>query len=202
MITKDDMQAFQPLVVGICGAKAHGKDTAAQVLIDNYGFERVSFADGLRKTVCTALRCNESYFLDPDKKEEIDPRTGKSRRFWLQHIGTEGFRSLWEDVWVEWWRAEVLSGRYDRVVVTDLRFPNELAAIRRLENTLVLRITNPNKPVNNDAHASELHYASFDVDKDILNDKTIDALHGNTERAVMDRFGIESVKKGNYYGIV
>lgn len=190
MITNDDMHAFQPIVVGFCGAKSHGKDTAAEVLISDYGFHKISFADGLRKTVCTALRCDESFFTDPLTKESIDPRTGQSRRYWLQRIGTEGFRSLWEDVWVEWWRAEVLSGQYDRVVVTDLRFPNEMTTLRQFSDSIVIRVKNPNKPINNDAHASELHYKDFAVDLDIRNDGTIADLQDKVERYVILKTGI------------
>ncbi len=177
MITQTEIEQWAPVVVGVCGAKGHGKDTAAQVLIDEYGFHRISFADGLRKTVCTALRCNEQFFLDPATKEEIDPRIGKPRRFWLQHIGTEGFRSIWADVWVEWWKAEVASCGKDRIVVTDLRFPNELAAIRQLPVAYVLRVENPLKPASGDAHASEAHYNTFTVDGVLINGSTIEDLH-------------------------
>jgi hypothetical protein len=194
MISSEDIEAFRdlpkhtPIIVGFCGAKGHGKDTAAQALIDKFGFQKVSFADGLRKTVCTALRCNEQYFLDPDKKEEIDPRTGKARRYWLQWIGTEGFRALWGDIWIEWWRQEIISKGYERVVTTDVRFPNEVEALRRFPRSTLLRVSNPFKPVNNDAHASELHYRDFSVDEDIENDWTIELLRSKTLKHVAERF--------------
>jgi hypothetical protein len=170
------------MVVAFCGAKRHGKDTAAKVLIEQLGFTKVSFADGLRKTVATALRVNERYFLDDDKKEEIDWRTGQPRRYWLQWIGSEGFRKLWEDVWVEWWRQEIEDKGYDRVVTTDLRFPNELAAVRKFQHNLVIRVENPNKPVGDDVHVSEAHYQNFDVDYTILNNGTIPDLHKAVKR--------------------
>lgn len=176
-----------PMVVGFCGAKAHGKDTAAKLLIEKYDFVPVSFATGLRETVCKALRVEPEYFLDPDNKETIDCRTGKPRRYWLQWIGTEGFRALWEDIWVWWWEQEVLEKGYTRVVATDLRFPNELVRVRNFDS-LAIRITNPRKPVNNDAHASELHYKDMAVDYDILNDDTIEHLHHLTEAAVLTRW--------------
>jgi len=167
-----------PTVIAFCGAKGHGKDTAAKFLIDNYGFVPVSFADGLRRTVATALRVNESWFLDPDKKEEIDPRTGKSRRYWLQWIGTEGFRSLWDQVWVNWWYEEIMARGYERVVSTDMRFPNEYDAVYQyFPEATTIRITDPRKPTGNDNHASEAHYKSFAVNYDIMNDSDIPALH-------------------------
>jgi hypothetical protein len=173
-----------PTVIGFCGAKFHGKDTAAKVLIDEYGFVPVSFADGLRKTVATALRVNPSWFLDPEKKEEIDPRTGKSRRYWLQWIGTEGFRALWPDVWVTWWENEILDRGYSRVVTTDMRFPNEIAALYEFFpiTATSVRITDPRKPVGDDLHASESHYKNFEVNYDVLNDSDVPRLHQKIRR--------------------
>lgn len=183
-----------PIVVGFCGAKGHGKDTAAEVLTNFYGFVRVSFADGLRKTVCTALRVNESYFTDPARKEEIDHRTGKPRRFWLQSIGTEGFRALWDDVWTTWWSKEITEKGYGRVVTTDVRFPNEVNALRSFQKSILIRVTNPAKPVGDDLHASEAHYMTFDVDYDIVNDGTIEDLQGHVRDIVAARFNIERLR--------
>lgn len=181
-----------PKVVAFCGAKGHGKDTAAKVLIEQYDFAPVSFADGLRKTVATALRVNESYFLDPARKEEIDPRTGKPRRYWLQWIGTEGFRALWDDIWVEWWKNEILERGYSRVVATDMRFPNEYDAVYRFfPDATTVRVVDPRKPVGNDLHASEAHYASFDVNYILHNEGSIEDLHvGMHEIAQRSGFGV------------
>lgn len=167
------MKKGNTLVVGFCGAKGHGKDTAAEILIERLGFKRVSFADGLRRTVCTALRVNEQYFLDPLKKEEIDPRTGKARRFWLQFIGTEGFRALWTDIWTWWWEQEIKERGYTRIVTTDVRFPNEYATLCKQPNYIMIRVCNPRVKAGEDSHASEAHYSTFSVDHEIINDGTI-----------------------------
>ena len=37
------------MIIGLTGYAQSGKDTVAQVLVDNYGFNRVSFADPIRK---------------------------------------------------------------------------------------------------------------------------------------------------------
>lgn len=189
---------MEPIIVAFCGAKRHGKDTAAKILIKDYGFTRVSFADGLRETVAKALRVNVSYFLDDEKKEEIDPRTGQPRRYWLQHVGTEGFRSLWPDIWLWWWQEEIKARGYERVVCTDMRFPNEFDIVKSYKNSLTFRVTDPRKPVNNDGHASEAHYASLPVDMDIANSGTIVDLQTKVENAVRHRFGLSPV---DYLGI-
>lgn len=178
-----------PIVVAFTGFKSHGKDTAAQTLIDNHGFVRVSFADGLRKTVCTALRCEEDWFLDPAKKEEIDPRTGKSRRWWLQWIGTEGFRSQWDDIWVNWWKQEIIEKGYKRVVTTDMRFPNEAIAVQNSGfRELRLRVDNPNKPPSGDLHASEIHIPNLPVWAVLHNGGSIEDLQQLTRTTVENLF--------------
>lgn len=184
--------SLDPIVVAFTGHKFHGKDTAARVLTKHYDFEQIAFADGLRKTVATALRVNPSYFLDPEKKEEIDPRTGKARRYWLQYIGTEGFRALWDDIWVWWATEEIKSCGHDRIVITDMRFPNEIEALKReFKNLLTIRIVNPRITASGDTHASEIHIADLPVDLEIANDTTITALHAKVERALIHRFDIQ-----------
>ena len=37
------------MIVGITGYAQHGKDTAAQVLVTEFGFVRVGFADALKE---------------------------------------------------------------------------------------------------------------------------------------------------------
>ena len=177
-------------VVGFCGAKGHGKDTAAAVLVDELKFEHLSFATGLRRTVCTALRVNECFFTNPETKEEIDPRTGKPRRYWLQWIGTEGFRTLWNDVWVDWWTKEIEERALPRVVSTDVRFPNELEAVRRFKDSLMIRVVNPNKEDSGDKHASEAYYRDFAVDYEILNDGSIEDLQSKVRAIVQKHFDI------------
>lgn len=181
------MSLTKPVIVTLCGAKRHGKDTAANVLIENYGFHRISFADGLRKTVCTALRCDESRFLDDKLKDEIDPRTGKPWRYWLQWIGTEGFRALWDDTWIAWWKGAIEDSGHDRIVCSDMRFPNEFAAAKEMK-ALTIRIFNPKVPPSGDLHESERHQQAFHVDHQIINDGTIADLRINTARIVSSHF--------------
>lgn len=182
-------------IVALCGAKRMGKDTAANVLIENYGFHRISFADGLRKTVCTALRCDESRFQDDKLKDEIDPRTGKPWRYWLQWIGTEGFRALWDDVWIAWWKSAIEDSGHDRIVCTDMRFPNEFAAAKSM-GAHTIRIFNPNIPPSGDQHASEAHQANFPVDDTIVNGGTIADLQHRTALSVRERFNILPTNDG------
>lgn len=175
------MQPDKPIVIAFCGLKGHGKDTAASVLIEKEDFVRVSFADGLKECVALALRVDVGVLHDPVLKESLHTPSGKTYRQWLQIAGTEWFRSMWEDVWVEWWKHEVISKGYKRVVVTDMRFWNELNIVRSPEfDSHVIRVSNPNKPAAFDTHESEKYAALFNVDTDILNNADIATLRNRT----------------------
>jgi len=39
------------MIIGLCGKKNAGKDTAAKYLVDEYGYTRISFADKLKESV-------------------------------------------------------------------------------------------------------------------------------------------------------
>jgi dephospho-CoA kinase len=169
---------YKLVIVAFSGKKFSGKDTAAQILIDKYGYTKVAFADGLRRVMELALGEKSDYFTDPAKKEEIDPRTGKTRRYWLQKAGTDWFRNEYESIWIDWWTREIRRQGLNKVVVTDLRFPNELEAIRWIGSpSKVFRIHKPNSH-SVDTHSSESFADQLDVDHIVVNSGTIEQLHG------------------------
>jgi hypothetical protein len=179
----------EPVVVGFCGKKFNGKDTAAKALIDRYGFVKVSFADGLKQCVSVALRVPVEQLEDPKFKETIHEPSGRTYRWWLQQAGTEWFRSGWDAIWIAWWAAEIKAKGYTRVVTTDLRFPNEWVALRQQPNNMLFRVHNPRIPESGDTHASEAYAETFVVDHDINNSSTIDSLQLQIIAAVDARYG-------------
>ena len=94
------------MIVGLSGYARSGKDTVSELLVLNYGFKRMAFADGIREALLAlnpilhdGMRLNEivqMYGWDVAKsKDEV-------RRL-LQVMGTEvGRKLIHEDVWV--WR--------------------------------------------------------------------------------------------------
>lgn len=178
------------LVVGVCGFKGHGKDTAALVLQQRFNFARLAFADGVKKLVAEALHIPLWYLHDPVKKEGLHGPSGKTYRQWMQLMGTEVGRNIWGDTWINWWKDEITSRNdLNRIVVTDMRFFNEFDMIREgAWDSLTIRIHDPRKGVPSDAHESERYALMLPVDVEITNNGTIPELWDKTEAAVLKRF--------------
>lgn len=156
-----------PLIVGIGGYAQSGKDTLAGILVEEHGFTRLAFADVLRDVLYalnpTVRSDSASYRL-----EEVVRAYGwewakanTDARELLQRMGTEAGREiLGQNVWVDATMDKIREGR--RYVISDMRFPNELEAVKLHGGTTVRMIREGQNPAN--AHVSEtaLDTAVFD----------------------------------------
>jgi dephospho-CoA kinase len=95
------------LLIGKAGS---GKDTVADYLGQRYGFKRYAFADKLKQI---ALE------LFPDMFKQGKPRS------LLQNIGTY-FRTIDEDVWVNYVLRRIQAEAPEHAVISDCRYANEL----------------------------------------------------------------------------
>lgn len=197
-------------VIGLCGFIGAGKDTVANYLVREHGFTKMAFAGAL-KDAAAAIFGWDRALLEGDTKESrewreaIDiywtqklGRTITPRKV-LQELGTEVFRqSFSESTWVF-----ALDRRIElcdtNVVITDVRFPNEIRAIKAHAGT-VLEI-NRSKPewyeavywtnrsrgsippgfIN--AHPSEYSWVGF-TDITIENRSSIQDLENNVKQAL------------------
>lgn len=125
-----------PTLVGLIGRKGSGKDTAAATLLGQ-GYENVKFAGAL-KTMIRALLAYQGAdpdtierMIEGDLKEEPTPYlAGRSPRHAMQTLGTDWGRKLMhEEFWVEVTKPLLRNGK---VVVTDVRFLNEVMEIIEL----------------------------------------------------------------------
>lgn len=152
-------------IIGLSGYARSGKDEAAKVLVNEFGFVRVAFADKLRdflyalnppvshtrwvksqsgKTFATKNPGGEEVLLQDVIDEygwdgyKATPY-GKEIRRQLQRLGTEaGRQTLWDSIWIDAAFAGLPEDA--KVVVTDCRFPNEAQAIKE-RGGVVVRIT-------------------------------------------------------------
>lgn len=142
-----------PRLVGLSGFAGAGKDSLAAALAAEHGYQRVAFADRVKALAVAldpalAARVEAGTPLDELKAEPAVRR-------WLQDVGYAVRQVLGEDVWV---RAAL--DRLDprgRYAITDVRFENELAAVRA-QAGVVVRIERPGVgPAN--GHPSEMELA-------------------------------------------
>ena len=127
------MTRHAPLI-GISGRAGAGKDLLATHLAP-FGYVRVAFADPLRE-MALAIDPLVSFRHLAEMVESIGWDRAKKnpevRRF-LQRLGTEGVRSfLGADTWVRLAEERIAALGDVPVVITDVRYPNEVELVRRL----------------------------------------------------------------------
>jgi hypothetical protein len=119
-------------VIGVSGYARSGKDTVAGMLAA-HGYMRMSFADPMKVALerinpylANGLRLRP--FVDEIGWEGVKNNAPETREY-LQKFGTEfGRNMLGENVWVDLAFDQAPDGA--KVVFSDVRFPNELAAIQ------------------------------------------------------------------------
>ena len=130
------------MIIGICGFIGSGKDTAANYLVGWHGFRRDSFAGALKDAVAAVFGWDRELLegSTPESRiwrETVDPwwsqRLGRPQltpRWILQQWGTEVCRkSFHDDIWIAALENR-LRTRTGHTVISDVRFPNEIATIR------------------------------------------------------------------------
>ena len=138
-LTRSNMNT-KPTLIGIAGFAGAGKSTLAEILVHEHGFARIKFADGL-KDMLRALGLGEEWIEGDLKEKPCQLLLGRSPRYAMQTLGTEwGRKCLGEDFWVNYWFARVqrhfAASPGARVVVDDVRYPNELQAVAGLNGRL------------------------------------------------------------------
>lgn len=155
------------------GHKAQmGKDTAAGLTTEwlhEHEYEIKKFATKLKEFASSVVGVDPRWWEDNDfKNTEVYPQwktmTCQTWRDFLREVGQK-MKSINEDFWVN----ALISGHTpdSKWVISDLRFPNEAAAVRRLGGVLV-NITRPGVPTSN--HESETALDGYPYDYYIVND--------------------------------
>lgn len=131
------------MIIGITGLIGSGKDTIANHLVEQHGYERYSWATPLKDITATLFGWDRD-MLEGSTAEQREKREQKDEwwseklgfknctpRLMLQLMGTEVMRNaLHQDIWVLAGMKRI-AGKQN-IVVSDTRFPNEIAAIKEL----------------------------------------------------------------------
>lgn len=178
---------MKPILIGLAGRARSGKDTAAQHLVNQHGFQSYAFADPMRDGLMHILNLSPCDF-EGDQKEQPLPRLGRSPRELMQSLGTEwGRNSVHPELWLllAEQNLDLLARTHDNArgfVVSDLRFDNEAAFIRRRGGVVVHMDRIAAIPVNQ--HSSENGIRRALGDLWLPNDGPFDELFQNLNHIV------------------
>jgi predicted kinase len=153
------MRTDWPRIVAFSGPAGSGKSTAAKHLVEGHGYRRIRFADPI-KSMLRDLGLTFDQIDGPLKETPCDLLCGKTPRRAMQTLGDEWGRQLiGGDIWVRAWERHleeaILWSSDTRIVVDDLRYPNELDVLLR-HDALVVRVHRPSAMAV-EGHASESH---------------------------------------------
>lgn len=161
-------------VICISGKAGHGKDTFASLTNEalSGGGHRVlitHYADLVKYVAKT--------FYDWDGKKDEPGRT------LLQTVGTEIFRGMDENYWVNFVVSVLKAGmdNWDYVLIPDCRFPNEIQVLKDNGFDVIhVRVVRPNHETSLNAaqliHSSETSLCDSDADVLIRNAGTVEDL--------------------------
>lgn len=130
-------------IIGISGFIGSGKGTVATCLTDQYGFRKDSFAASL-KDVCSSIFGWPRDLIEGETtesrlwREQVDEWWATklnipnfSPRVALQLVGTNALRNhLSEELWTSSLENRIRKNPSQNVVISDVRFPNEIKFIQ------------------------------------------------------------------------
>jgi len=130
-------------IIGLCGFIGSGKDTVADMLINQFGYKRESFASTLKDAVAQVFGWD---------RDLLEGRTAEARqwrervdtwwanrldmpnltpRWVLQYWGTDVCRvNFHDDIWIASLENKLVKNK-DNIVISDCRFPNEITSLRK-----------------------------------------------------------------------
>lgn len=154
----------QPLIA-VHGFKQSGKDTLAHLLVSEYGYQRLAFADRVKDAIHVIFGVSKEdlYGSDADKqklspvrwsdlenvmREKKDDQAYLSIRELLQIFATEICRDKIPAIWYRFLPIQ----SDELTVISDLRFLNEAEHLKSL-NALIIEVKRPSALGSH--HASE-----------------------------------------------
>lgn len=174
-----------PRVIGLIGYAGVGKDTAAKVLTQDYGYVRIGFADPL-KQILYAI----GWDGDKSKRAACECCGLLQGRELLQVAGTEGVRRVLGDgIWTDHLANEIFKRPDTKFVVSDVRFRNEADRLRDL-GAMLVRIHREGQ-VPAFGHSSETEVDRIKVDHSVLNGGSVEQLRQNLH-ALLDSLRVRA----------
>lgn len=135
------------MILGVVGFLGSGKGTVGDILIQDQGYYRLSFADAVKDAVSVIFGWPR-HLLEGDTEESRGFREATdgfwserfgyavTPRYMLQLMGTEAGRDVFnKDLWI--YTLEKRMQGIENVVIPDVRFPNEIEFIRNMGGKVI-----------------------------------------------------------------
>ena len=134
------------MIIGLCGFAGSGKGTLADILVENHGFSKISFATKLKDTASVMFGWDRDLLegiTDESRawREEVDEYWSNeleqevTPRIMLQLFGTDCVRkNLHNNIWVSIVKKTLIDNPDVNWVIPDVRFPNEVDVIQQQLN--------------------------------------------------------------------
>jgi len=205
------------MIITVSGWIGSGKDTVSEYLQSNYNFSQISFAGALKDAISAVFGWD---------REMLEGRTPESRKWreqvdtwwaerlciphltprWiLQYWGTEVCRQgFHDDIWIASLEHRLVNNS-NNVVISDARFPNELATVRKIGGKS-FRVTRGNNPdwydlaiqanrgdvharenLNSRIHSSEWSWIGYDFDAVIDNNGSLIDLYNQVDGLIKNQ---------------
>lgn len=162
-------------IIGFTGLKGSGKDTAAAAFVES-GAVNLKFADGIKVMLRALLtyRGAEADLIDRMLEADLKEKPThflnyRTPRHAMQTLGTEWGRQMMD---FEFWVGATMqaAAKHESVVISDVRFENEVCAIA-MAGGKVYRVIRPvEHPSAVDPHPSEAYIPFLPVNGEIVND--------------------------------
>ena len=179
------------MIIGLVGYIGSGKGTVGDILVRDHQYYKFAFADALKDAVSQIFVWPRG-LLEGDSnasrafRERVDPWWSHkfgyevTPRLILQKFGTEACRhGIADNIWIA--ALEKRIEGYENVVISDVRFPNEIDFVRSAGGVIirVRRGEDPTPEELSKMHISETAWNSYDPDFVIHNEGTLDDLKVN-----------------------
>lgn len=174
------------VIIGLGYKMGVGKDTVADNLAFMAGFVKYRFADALKAAACCIFGWRREQLEDLNFKMAVDPYWGKTPRELLQLLGTECGRGIIDPlIWIKALKRRIDLSESPRIVISDMRFNNELEAVKSWGGHVVKVLRHDYVPEGlseaQRTHPSETELDGYDSwDYILRNDTGLTALSDRT----------------------
>lgn len=120
-------------IILLRGYSKSGKDYIGQILCNNYGYKRFSFADSLKEIVSEKYKCTIDILHSQDGKNSIC-QNDMNKRTYRQILIDEAlyYRSINPNIFAEKCCKTILHAKTDKIIITDWRYENEMSVINTI----------------------------------------------------------------------